>query len=91
MYGIYLVSSLITLFLVWVSEVNLTQKFFEVMENVAASFSRVKMLIILEFCNMSGIYGSQLPDNMNFNLVFEVNLRSRVMDQGEHGSFDFEN
>ena len=35
------------------------------MENVAASFSRVKVLIILVFCSMYGNLYSPLPHNMN--------------------------
>ena len=48
------------------------------MENVAASFSRVKLLIILKFCSMTQNLYSQLPDNMNFDLVFEVNLIQKL-------------
>ena len=47
------------------------------MENVAASFSRVKVLIILVFCSMYGIYLVRYL-NMNLGLEFEENWTQKL-------------
>ena len=48
------------------------------MENVTASFSRVKLLIILVFYTMTRHLSSPLPHNMNFGLDFEENWIQKI-------------